>query len=104
MAAAARFNDRQLAMQFYDGGFTSPPTAPAAVALKFTVSGRMPALAKLSYRLGGEYSLARKEPYAIGPMLYAADETSRAELAPVRRVQLFLGLEYAFEAQTENPF
>lgn len=104
LGAAARFHDRQLSMQFYDGGFSVPPTAPGAVALKFTVSGRMPAHAKLSYRLGAEYSFAQREPYAIGPMLYAVDETSRAELAPVRRAQIFLGLEYAFERQPENPF
>jgi outer membrane receptor for ferrienterochelin and colicins len=104
LGVAVRFNDRQLIDRFYDGGFTAPATAAAALALKFTVSGRMPALEKLSYRLGAEYSFARNEPYAIGPMLYALDESSRTELAPVRRAQVFLGLEYAFEATAVNPY
>jgi hypothetical protein len=64
----------------------------------------MPALEKLSYRLGAEYSFSKNEPYVIGPMLYAMDESSRAELAPVRRAQIFLGLEYAFEATAVNPY
>jgi outer membrane receptor protein involved in Fe transport len=104
LGAAVRFNDRQLIDRFYDGGFTSPQTAPPAAAVKLTVSGRMPALEKLSYRLGAEYSFSRSEPYVIGPALYAIDETSRPELAPVRRAQVFLGLEYAFETPAVNPY
>jgi hypothetical protein len=104
LGAALRFNDRQLIDRFYDGGFNAPPSAPPAAAVKLTVSGRMPALEKLSYRLGAEYSFSSNEPYAVGPTLYAIDETSRPELAPVRRAQVFLGLEYAFEAPTVNPY
>jgi outer membrane cobalamin receptor len=97
VALAVRAQGRRLGDRYYDGGFSSPPVAPAMVATRVVLTGPFAPLAGLSYRVGGEYSFAKTQPYAIGAMLYPVDETSRAELAPTRRAQVFVGLEYAFE-------
>jgi outer membrane receptor protein involved in Fe transport len=97
LALASRFSGRRLADRFYDGGFTPPPSAPPSLALRGAVSGAFPAVAGLTYRAGFDYSFARVEPYVIGAAVYANDTVGRAELAPTRRVQAFLGFEYAFE-------
>jgi outer membrane receptor for ferrienterochelin and colicins len=97
LALASRFMGRRLADRVYDGGFTPPPSAPPLLALRATVSGPFPALPGLRYRAALDYSFARVEPYVIGATLYANPNVSTAELAPTRRAQAFLGLEYAFE-------
>jgi outer membrane receptor protein involved in Fe transport len=97
VALAMRLQGRRLADRFYDGGFSTPPSAPVLVAGRLVLTGPVAPVPGLSYRAGGEYSFARHEPYVIGAQLYALDATTRAELAPVRRAQIFLGLEYAFE-------
>lgn len=97
LALASRFSGRRLADRFYDGGFTPPPSAPPALALRATVSGAFPAVPGLSYRASFDYSFARVEPYVVGANIYANASVPRAELAPTRRAQAFLGFEYAFE-------
>lgn len=97
LALASRFSGRRLADRAYDGGFMPPPSAPPLLALRAAVSGTFPAVAGLSYRAGFDYSFARVEPYVIGAAIYANDNVGRAELAPTRRAQAFLGFEYAFE-------
>ncbi len=94
---AVRVMSRRLADVYYDAGFASPPSAPALVAMRLALTGPVAPVPGLSYRVGGEYSFARNEPYVIGATLYALDETTQAELAPTRRAQVFVGLEYAFE-------
>ena len=89
--------DRRLANRVYDGGFSPPPSAPPLLALRLTLSGVLPALPGLSYRIGGEYSFTKVEPYVIGATQYANGNVSSAELAPTRRAQAFVGIEYAFE-------
>ncbi|HEX5097963.1 MAG TPA: TonB-dependent receptor [Polyangiaceae bacterium] len=97
IALAARFQGRRLADRYYDGGFTTSPVSPATVATRLVLTGPFAPVPGLSYRVGGEYSFSRTQPYVIGALLYPVDETSRAELAPTRRAQVFVGLEYAFE-------
>jgi len=97
VAFALRFTARRLADRVYDGGFTPSPSAPPLLAARLALTGVVAPLPGLSYRVGGEYSFVRVEPYVIGATLYANDNVSRAELAPTRRAQAFVGLEYAFE-------
>jgi outer membrane receptor for ferrienterochelin and colicins len=97
LALALRFTDRRLASRVYDGGFSPAPSAPPLLALRLAASGSLNALPGLSYRIGGEYSFAKVEPYVIGALQYANDTAQRAELAPIRRAGAFIGLEYAFE-------
>lgn len=95
--AALRFADRRLPERLYDGGFTRVPSAPPLAAVRLAITGPFVPVPGLSYRAGGEYSFAAKEPYVIGAHLYAKDETTPAELAPTRRMHVFMGLEYAFD-------
>jgi outer membrane receptor protein involved in Fe transport len=96
VGAALRFNNRRLSNRAQDGGFARPPSAPPLLAVRLALSGALQPLG-LSWRAGTEYSFARTEPYVIGANLSANDETTRAELAPIRRWHAFLGLEYAWE-------
>jgi hypothetical protein len=96
LAAAIRFMDRRLATRVYDGGFVPRPSAPPLLALRLAITGALAPVPGLSYRLGGEYSFAKVEPYVIGTQ-YANDTVTSAELAPIRRLQMFAALEYAFE-------
>jgi hypothetical protein len=89
--------DRRLGDRSYDGGFSPPPTAPPLWAMRLTLSGPLAPLPGLSYRIGGEYSWTKVEPYTIGATQYANANVTRAELAPTRRAQGFVGLEYAFD-------
>jgi outer membrane receptor for ferrienterochelin and colicins len=105
LAVAARFTGRRPADRVYDGGFTPPPSAPPLLALKLAATGVMPAVPALRYRVGGEYSFAKVEPYVIGANAYANDNVTTALLAPTRRAHAFVGLEYAFgaPAHTSEP-
>jgi hypothetical protein len=103
LALAARFTGRRLSDRTYDGGFTPPPSAPPLLALRLTATGVVPGVSALRYRLGGEYSLAKVEPYVIGANIYANANVPTAELAPTRRAHAFVGLEYAFGAPERAP-
>ncbi len=102
LAAAVRFMDRRLASRAYDGGFSPQPSAPPLLALRLAVVGPITPLPGLGYRVGGEYSFAKVEPYVIGTQ-YANDDVTSAELAPIRRLQIFAALEYAFEPAPPGP-
>jgi outer membrane receptor for ferrienterochelin and colicins len=104
VALALRFTDRRLADRAYDGGFARAPSAPPMLAARVALTGKLPPLPNLSYRLGAEYSFTKVEPYVIGANIYATDETTRAELAPTRRAQAFVGLEYAFESAATSDY
>ena len=97
LSLALRFMDRRLANRFHDGGFSPPPSVPELWALRGAVTGRLPAIPGLNYRVGAEYSFTKVEPYVIGAAQYATASVTSAELAPTRRAQAFVGLEYAFE-------
>jgi outer membrane receptor for ferrienterochelin and colicin len=98
LALAAQFSDRRPADRAYDGGHTPPAFAPPHLQLRLAASGRAPALPGLSYRVAVDYSFTREGPYAIGPnaWVYGAESTP-AELSPVERARLVLGLQYLFE-------
>jgi outer membrane cobalamin receptor len=97
LGLAAQYLGRRPADRAFDGGFARTPYAPAHVELRLTASGQTPFLSGLGYRLIGDYAFAKQAPYVIGPNQYAADASTPYELAPVRRTQLFLELNYQFD-------
>jgi outer membrane receptor for ferrienterochelin and colicins len=97
LALAAQYLGRRAADRAFDGGFATTPYAGPHVQLRFTASGPTSLVRGLSYRFIGDYDFAKNEPYVIGPNQYATDQTTPYELAPTRRLQLFLGLEYQFD-------
>jgi hypothetical protein len=94
LGLAAVFLAKRPADRAYDGGFSVMPYAPADLELRTTVSGHLPGVERLRYRLSVSFASAAHSAYVIGPYLYAVDATTRAELAPMTRLQGFLGLEY----------
>jgi outer membrane receptor for ferrienterochelin and colicins len=97
LGVALQYLGRRPADRAFDGGFARTPYADPHVETRLTASGTAPFLAGLSYRLIGDYAFAREAPYVIGPNQNAADDSTPYELAPVRRMQLFLELEYHYE-------
>ncbi len=97
ISLATRFEQGRYADRAFDGEFRPAPHVPPRVDLKLTLTGPLGSTRGLSYRFGGSYSLARVGPYVIGPNLYAVDSSTRAELSPVDRLQVFVGIEYAPE-------
>jgi outer membrane receptor for ferrienterochelin and colicins len=97
LGVALQYLGRRPADRAFDGGFARTPYADPHVETRLTASGTAPFLAGLSYRLIGDYAFAREAPYVIGPNQNATDDSTPYELAPVRRMQLFLELEYQFE-------
>jgi outer membrane receptor protein involved in Fe transport len=94
LALAMQYQRRRLADMAYEGGFSTTPTAPPHLEFKLTASGDVGLVPGLTYRLSGSYAGSRVSPYVIGTTLYATDETTPYELAPLKRMQVFLGLEY----------
>jgi outer membrane cobalamin receptor len=97
LGLAMQYLGRRPADRAFDGGFARTPYADPHVELRATASGESPFLEGLRYRLIGDYAFARNAPYVIGPNQDAVDTTTPYELAPVRRMQLFLELEYQFD-------
>jgi outer membrane receptor for ferrienterochelin and colicins len=96
LALASGFRASRRADRYYDGEFTDPPVAPAALELKATLSGAIPALDALGYRLSINYVTTGQAAYTVGALSYAGDETSVAQLQPINRLYAFFGLHYDF--------
>jgi outer membrane receptor protein involved in Fe transport len=94
VALAAQFLGARPADRAFDGGFTPTPYAPPQLLLRATVSGAMPRVPGLSYRLGAQYSFADRSAYVAGPIQAATPLRSWAELAPVDRFRANVGLSY----------
>jgi outer membrane receptor for ferrienterochelin and colicins len=97
LAVAVAYQRRRLADRALDGGFSSVPTAPPHVELGLTASGDLTIAPGLRYRLGTKLAFSRVSPYVIGPWQSAVDESTPYELAPLRRLQAFVGLEYSLD-------
>lgn len=78
----------------FTGGFTPPPYVPPHTEMRATVSGPLPWLVGLSYRLSANVAFGDKGPYVVGPIQFATPEHPQAELSPVDRLRVALGLQY----------
>jgi outer membrane receptor for ferrienterochelin and colicins len=97
LALASSFVGSRLADRANDGNFPVTPTAPFSLTLRATISGDMPGLSGVSYRLSGNYVSAAHAPYVAGPIQTvdpAAAERPQAALAPVNRLSAFATLTY----------
>jgi outer membrane receptor for ferrienterochelin and colicins len=75
------------------------PEAPPLADLRFTLSGKVPAITGLSYRASAEYVTASHGPYTAGPDLtFLQYETAlpAAGFAPIDQFRAFVGLRYDF--------
>ncbi len=99
LALATTFVGPTPADRAFDGNFATTPYAPASVELRGTLSGRVPALSAMSYRVGATFVTASQSPYVAGPTQFVDPNTPirpDAELAPVNRFTTFGTLQYDF--------
>ncbi len=98
-AIASSLVGPRLADRALDGNFPTVPSAPLALGLRVAVSGDVPHVAGLGYRLAWDYSTASVSPYVAGP-IQSEDPTianrPAAQLAPVNRMSAFATLRYTF--------
>ncbi len=97
LALASGLRGSRRADRYYDGEFVDPPVAPAALDLRGTVSGAVPALPALTYRVSVNYVTAGQAAYTVGAASYAVDESSVPQLQPINRLSGFVGLQYDLE-------
>ena len=77
-----------------DGGFTPAPYVAPTAVLRATVSGAVPAVTGLSYRLSASYASNTHSPYVVGPIQAATPAQPAAELSPVDQFRVTVGLRY----------
>ncbi|RYZ04393.1 MAG: hypothetical protein EOO73_24280 [Myxococcales bacterium] len=77
-------------------GFAPSPFAPTQLQLRLTLSGDVPKLTGLSYRLLANYVAADRGPYVVGPVTSAIPSQTTAQLVPIDRFRTTVGLQYAF--------
>jgi hypothetical protein len=90
----ARISYDLLADRALDGGFPVQPKASANVEGRLTISGDVPVLEGLNYRLAGSVASAAFNPYVAGPNQSVGPDGAEAELTPINRLTIFLTLEY----------
>ena len=93
---SALFFGERLADRANDGGFMPMPRAPPQLEARLTLSGDVPAIAGLSYRATVDAALASHNPYVVGPLQAATPDHPSAELSPVDRFRVGVGLWYHF--------
>jgi hypothetical protein len=97
LALATSFVGSRLADRANDGNFPVTPKAPFSLTLRATISGDVPTVAGLGYRLSFNYVTAARSPYVAGPVQIedpTALDRPAATLAPVNRLSTFLTLTY----------
>jgi outer membrane receptor protein involved in Fe transport len=96
VALAGSWIGPRLADRALDGGFAPMPEAPMQFMLRATISGPVPWINGMSYRLSANLATATRTPYVAGPTQAATDLQPAAELAPVIPLQMMLKLEQRF--------
>ena len=79
-----------------DGAFQPTPYAPPVLELRAAVSGPMPLVKHLSYRVTANYAHESRGPYVIGPIQDSSYGVS-PELNPVDRFRAGVGLVYVWD-------
>jgi outer membrane receptor for ferrienterochelin and colicins len=97
LALATSFVDSRLADRANDGNFPVTPSAPFSLALRATLSGDVPGVGGLGYRLSSNYVTADHSPYVAGPVQQqdpTIPDRPPATLAPVNRFSVFATLSF----------
>jgi outer membrane receptor protein involved in Fe transport len=94
LGLAGVFVGRRPADRAFDGAFTPTPYAPAELELRATISGQVPGIGGLSYRMSADYAFADKNPYVAGPVQMGTPLQPAAQLSPVDTFRTTIGLQY----------
>ena len=90
---ATQVSDKRLADYAHDPGVTGSPSAPPMLDARLTVSGSVPRVKALQYRLSVDYAVTTSNPF--GAFAGGANENN-TELVPINRLILLFGLQYDF--------
>jgi outer membrane receptor for ferrienterochelin and colicins len=96
VALAASAQGERPVQDAFTSGFRPIPYVPAQLALHLTVSGPIPVLAGLSYRVMGFYSTTDHEPYRVRPDIGPSSQYTSPALVPIDRARVMVGLQYEF--------
>ncbi|MET0592163.1 MAG: TonB-dependent receptor, partial [Polyangiaceae bacterium] len=96
-AVAMHYTGSRIADRAWDGGFQFFPVAPPQAELRGTISGPIPGLKGLSYRLMANYIFGDRGPYVVGFSQGGnAVTVDYPELIPVDTFRAAVGLQYDF--------
>jgi outer membrane receptor protein involved in Fe transport len=90
VALATAFYPRTVMDQAYNGGFTTIPYGPGQFMLRATLSGPVPGLHGLTYRVSARYAVSGNGLYQVGPN---SDGTVTNPVDPFRTT---VGVQYDF--------
>lgn len=96
LALAGLVGSRRPADRAFDGDFKPIPYAPPRLSVRAALSGKAPFAAGLSYRVTADYAFSTTGEYVVGP-LQSGDGERPAELSPMDRFRVGVGLIYAVE-------
>jgi outer membrane cobalamin receptor len=97
LALATSFVSSRLADRANDGNFPVTPVAPFTLTLRPTISGDVPGISGLNYRVAFNYVTATHSAYVAGPVQQqdpTVPNRPPATLAPVNRMSAFATLTY----------
>ncbi len=93
LAFASQITGQRLADYSQDPGVVGLHYAPPTVDLRLTVTGKVPRVSALQYRLSADYSVTTTNPYAVNT---GGDNENKTELVPAVRATVLFGLQYSF--------
>jgi outer membrane receptor for ferrienterochelin and colicins len=96
VALAASGQSRRAVEQAFTAGFSPTPYSPMQIVFHATLSGALPGVKGLSYRLTGFYSTTDREPFLVGPVVGPSAAYTTPGLNPIDRARVTLGLQYEF--------
>ncbi len=97
IALAAHYVGRRPVDRAFDSGWLTGTYARSQVELRATISGPLPVLKGLSYRLTANYAFADQGPYVVGPgQVYDPNVslTTSPALLPLDRFRTGIALQY----------
>jgi hypothetical protein len=96
VAFATHVAGERIADRAYDGGWSKFPVAAPQGQLRGTISGPVPVLKGLSYRLSANYTVGKHGPYVVGFNQGGTTNVDVPELVPVDTFRATVGLQYDF--------
>ncbi|MDP9149769.1 MAG: TonB-dependent receptor [Myxococcota bacterium] len=96
LALAVSAQEERAVENAFVSGFPRTPFAPAQVVFRATLSGDVPGLKALSYRVTGFYSTTDHEPYLAGPNITGSARNTSPALIPIDSARVSVALEYRF--------
>ena len=95
-ALAAYYAGKRPVDRAFNGGFVPTPSAPPLVELRGTLTGPVPSVPGLSYRLAANYATSSEGPYVVGARQSAGGSGLPPALNPIDTFSVIVGLRYDF--------